>query len=145
MATVKDMLDNKGCQVWYVTPATSIKDTIKLMGAKNIGAVVVIDGSEVVGIFSERDYARRAVRLDELSLEDPVSSLMTTPVYYITPNQSVEDCMSLMTGHHFRHLPVLEDGQLSGLISIGDVVKQIIREQDQTIESLEDYIWVHMI
>ena len=145
MSTVKDILLQKGQQVWYVTPETTLRDALKLMAAKNIGAVVVLDGHDVVGIISERDYARRVVTSESLSLDDPVRTVMTAPVYYVEPDNTVEECMNLMTAKHFRHLPVMTGQDLIGLVSIGDVVKQILSEKEREIESLEDYIWVNMI
>jgi CBS domain-containing protein len=145
MSTVKDILLQKGQQVWYVTPETTLRDALKLMAAKNIGAVVVLDGHDVVGIISERDYARRVITSESLSLDDPVRTVMTAPVYYVEPGNTVEECMNLMTAKHFRHLPVMTGQDLIGLVSIGDVVKQILSEKEREIESLEDYIWVNMI
>jgi len=145
MATVKDILNQKGQQVWYVTPETTLRDALKLMAAKNIGAVIVLDGHDVVGILSERDYARKVITAESISLDEPVHTLMTSPVYYVTPDHTVEECMNLMTAKHFRHLPVISGQDVTGLISIGDVVKQILLEKEREIESLEDYIWVNMI
>ncbi len=145
MTTVNDVLRKKGDRVWYVTSSTTIQDALRLMAQKNIGAVPVIDGGHIVGIFSERDWVRKAVEADNQMLNDPVRQVMTAPVYYVTPDQTMEDCMSLMTNRHFRHIPVMEQDELVGLISIGDVVKQILVEKDEEISSLEDYIWIHMI
>jgi CBS domain-containing protein len=145
MSTVKDILMQKGQQVWYVTPETTLRDALKLMAAKNIGAVIVLDGHDVVGIISERDYARKVITSESLSLDEPVRTVMTSSVYYVTPEHTVEECMNLMTTKHFRHLPVIVGQDVIGLISIGDVVKQILSEKDREIESLEDYIWVNMI
>lgn len=145
MTTVRDVLDKKGGRVWYVTSSTTIQDALRLMAEKNIGAAPVIDGGQIVGIFSERDWARQAVLTSGITPEAPVSRIMTSPVYYVTPDQSMEDCMALMTNRRFRHLPVMENDELVGLISIGDVVKHMIVEKDEAINSLENYIWVHMI
>ncbi len=144
MATVQDLLDAKKCQVWYVSPNSPVREALKLMSDKKIGAVLVVQAGKIVGIFSERDFARRAGG-QGFSLDAPVSDLMIGSVYYVTPEQSVESCMALMTSKRFRHLPVLEHDQLIGIISIGDVVKKLLEEKDSTIQSLEDYIWVHMI
>lgn len=144
MATVKDLLEAKNTQVWYVTPNSTIGDALKLMAEQQIGAVLVVDAGKIVGMFSERDFARRAVQKDA-SMGTPVGELMAHPVYYVTPEQSVESCMALMTQKRFRHLPVIEKSKLVGVISIGDVVRQMMVERDLTIQSLEDYIWVHMI
>ena len=107
--------------------------------------MVVLDNDEVVGIFSERDYAIKAIQEDDFSLNTPVSKLMSSPVYGVSPNESVDKCMTLMTQKRFRHLPVIEGGILVGLISIGDVVKHSLSEMEKTIEDLEEYIWIHMI
>lgn len=144
MATVKDLLEAKFTQVWYVTPTSTVADALKLMAEQQIGAVLVVEAGKIVGVFSERDFARKAIRMD-IDMSTPVGELMVHPVYYVTPEQSVESCMALMTQKRFRHLPVIDQGKLVGVISIGDVVKQVLLEKDQTIQSLEDYIWVHMI
>jgi CBS domain-containing protein len=144
MATVKDLLKSKFSQVWYVTPTSSVSDALKLLSEQQIGAVLVVEAGKIVGIFSERDFARKVLS-PEVNLDTPVGDLMVRGVYYVTPDQSVESCMALMTAKRFRHLPVLEDGKLVGVISIGDVIRQIMYEKDSTIQSLEDYIWVHMI
>ena len=145
MATVRDLLREKITQVWYVTPTSSVRDALKLMAEQKIGAVLVVEAGKIVGIFSERDFARKAL-LDAINLDTPVGELMVTGVYYVTPDQSVDACMALMTARRIRHLPVLDaNNHMLGVISIGDVVKQLILEKDSTIQSLEDYIWVHMI
>lgn len=144
MATVKDLLKDKYTQVWYVTPTSTVLDALKLMAEQKIGAVLVVEAGKIVGIFSERDFARKAVD-GSVSLQSPVNDVMVGAVYYVTPDQSVESCMALMTAKRFRHLPVLDGEKLVGVISIGDVVRQLMLEKDMTIQSLEDYIWVHMI
>ncbi len=144
MAMVKDLLQAKFTQVWYVTPNSTVKDALKLMAEQQIGAVLVVEAGKIVGVFSERDFARRAIK-NGADMNTPVSELMAHPVYYVTPEQSVESCMALMTQKRFRHLPVIDQGKLIGVISIGDVVRQMLLEKETTIQSLEDYIWVHMI
>lgn len=144
MATVKDLLEAKFTQVWYVTPTSTVADALKLMAEQQIGAVLVVEAGKIVGVFSERDFARKAVQMG-IDMNTPVGDLMSHPVYYVTPEQSVQSCMALMTQKRFRHLPVIDQGKLVGVISIGDVIKQVLLEKDQTIQSLEDYIWVHMI
>lgn len=144
MATVKDLLKDKYTQVWYVTPTSTVLDALKLMAEQKIGAVLVVEAGKIVGIFSERDFARKAAD-GAVSLQSPVNDVMVGAVYYVTPDQSVESCMALMTAKRFRHLPVLDGDKLVGVISIGDVVRQLMLEKDMTIQSLEDYIWVHMI
>lgn len=146
MATVRDLLEGKGYDVWTVSPADSLRQTLRLMAEKQIGAVPVIEGGKVVGIFSERDFARHAVDFtDCLDLEIPVSTLMTHPVYYVSPEQTIDDCMAVMTAKKLRHLPVLENGQLIGLISIGDVVKHLLADKQNTIDLLEHFLWVNLI
>jgi len=144
MATVKDLLAGKFTQVWYVTPSSTVSDALKLLAEQQIGAVLVVEAGKIVGIFSERDFARKALQ-EDVNLQTPVGKLMVRGVYYVTPDQSVESCMALMTAKRIRHLPVLDDMKLVGVVSIGDVIKQVITEKDMTIQSLEDYIWVHLI
>ncbi len=145
MANVEDLLRTKGTQVWTVSPSATIADALKLMAEKNLGALVVVENELIVGIFSERDYARKAIAEDSFSLKTPIQTLMSTPVYYVTSSESVEECMALMTEKRIRHLPVIDCGRLVGLVSIGDIVKQSLSEMEKTIKDLEDYIWIHMI
>jgi CBS domain-containing protein len=140
MAIVRDLLKIKGNQVWSVAPETSVKDALKLMAGKDVGALLVMSEEKIVGIFSERDFARHMVSVDELSETMKTKDLMSQPVFFANPDQSIEECMAVMTVKHFRHLPVLEGDQLIGMISIGDVVKQLISEKETTIKGLEDYI-----
>lgn len=143
--TVKDLLQKKGNVVWTVSPETTLKEALQLMAAKHIGAVLVLEGGKTVGIFSERDYARQMASTRKITMVTPVKDLMTHPIFYVTPSESIEACLALMTSKRFRHLPVIDDNCLTGIISVGDIVKQIILERDVTIKDLEDYIWVHMI
>ncbi len=145
MATVADILKTKGSQVWTILPSATIGEALKLMAEKNLGALVVEENELILGIFSERDYARKVISNEDFSLNTPVRNLMSTPVYYVTTAEIVEGCMALMTEKRIRHLPVIECGRLVGLVSIGDVVKQSLSEMEKTIKDLEDYIWVHMI
>ena len=145
MATVRSLLAVKGNVVWSIAPDDSIRAALKLMADKDIGALLVIEHGQVSGIFSERDFARDMVSGKACSLDTPVRQAMTRPVYYVTPEQTLDECMAMMTGKRFRHLPVLENGQLVGLVSIGDLVKAILGEKDSTIQDLEYYIWVHLI
>jgi CBS domain-containing protein len=145
MTDVSKLLENKGRQVWSVAPTTSIEDALKLMAAKDVGALLVMEKGRVIGIFSERDYVRRVVSDWDCTMESPVECLMSTPVYYVHPDVTLEECMALMTAKHFRHLPVMDNNNLVGIISIGDVVKELLLEKDVSIKSLEDYIWIHMI
>jgi CBS domain-containing protein len=140
MTIVKQLLAKKGDQVWTVNPETPVLDVLRLLAEKHIGAVPVVAGDKVLGIFSERDYVRHAAATDHLGLETPIHQLMSSPIFFIGPQQSVDECMTLMTAKHIRHLPVLEDDRLVGMISIGDVVKQVIDEKETTIQDLEHYI-----
>jgi CBS domain-containing protein len=141
MTTVSQMLAGKGSAVYTITPEASVFDALALMAEKDIGALVVVEGEQVAGIFSERDYARKIVLLGKTSRETPVRDIMTPDVICVSPNQSADKCMAIMTDKHIRHLPVLaDDGRLAGVISIGDVVKAIISEQRVMINHLEDYI-----
>ncbi len=140
MKTVKDLLKGKGYDIWAVAPDDSVYDALKLMADKNVGAVLVMDADHLVGILSERDYARRVLFKGKLPEETPVREIMTEKVLWVRPDQTVEECMALMTNKRVRHLPVFEGDQLIGVISIGDVVKAIISEQEFMIEQLEHYI-----
>jgi len=140
MKTVNQLLQGKGAEVWSVSPDITVYDALVLMAEKNVGAVLVLDGGRLVGIFSERDYARKVVLRGKSSKETPVREIMTSRVVYVRPEQSVEDCMALMTDKRIRHLPVLDRDRVIGVISIGDVVKSIISEQSFMIEQLENYI-----
>ncbi len=140
MVTVKQLLDEKGNSVWSISPATSVYDALQMMADKNVGALVVTEGKTLVGIFSERDYARKVALLGRRSRELSVKEIMSSNVIHVARNDSIEHCMALMTQKHIRHLPVVEDGALVGLISIGDVVRRVIEEQQSTISHLEDYI-----
>lgn len=140
MITVSQMLREKGKQVWSVSPSTTLGEALTLMAEKGIGAVLVMEGEKIEGIFSERDFARQAVSKSGCSLDTPVRDMMTSEVFYIGPDQTTEECMALMTEKHFRHLPVMVNGKLAGLISIGDIVKWTISDKDIHIRSLENYI-----
>jgi len=123
-----------------VAPSTSVFDAVKLMAEKNIGALLVLEEQKIVGIVTERDYARKIVLMGRSSKETPVRDIMSSPVMYVRPDQTNEECMALMTDNRLRHLPVVDQGKLLGLISIGDLVKDIISEQKFIIEQLEHYI-----
>jgi len=140
MITVKQILDEKGYKVWTIPPEAKVFDALKLMAEKGVGALVVMAGDEVVGILSERDYARKIVLLGRQSQDTPVRDIMTAQVYGVNLDTTADECMALMTDKHIRHLPVCKEGKLGGVISIGDVVKAIIGHQKGTIENLENYI-----
>ncbi|HEY7378333.1 MAG TPA: CBS domain-containing protein [Steroidobacteraceae bacterium] len=140
MLTVKHLLDNKGAQVHATEPEAPVLDAIRLMAEKHVGALLVMRGAELVGIVSERDYARKVILLGRSSADTPVRQIMSSPVKTVTLAHSINDCMQLMTTERIRHLPVLENGRVVGVISIGDLVKAVIEEQQQQIEQLERYI-----
>ncbi len=140
MTTVKQLLQTKGHEVWTISPDASILAALKLMADKNVGALLVMAANEVVGIVSERDYARISAHKENFSLTTPVSEMMTRQVIYVRPEQTIQECMALMTEKRIRHLPVMADKQLVGLVSIGDVVKAIISHQEFMIDQLESYI-----
>ena len=137
---VRMILDSKSPDVWSVSPDTPVYDASSLMAEKGIGAVLVLDGEEVVGIMSERDYARKIVLKGRSSAQTPVSEIMTKNVIYVEPSQPIEEIMALMVGKHIRHLPVLENKKLVGIISISDVDRELISEQKLLIQQLESYI-----
>ena len=140
MTTIKNLLEGKGYAVWSVHPEDSVFKALELMAEKNIGAVVVKEGEELVGILSERDYARKVILKGKTPHETKVREIMTARVIGLGVDQPVGHAMALMTTHHFRHLPIYEDEALIGIISIGDVVKSIIAEQEYLIDQLENYI-----
>jgi CBS domain-containing protein len=140
MMTVKDILEAKGRDVWTVGPDAKVLDALKVMAAKRIGALVVVEKDRVVGVISERDYARKVVLLGKTSKDTLVKDIMTSPVYGVRLENTAEECMGLMTGKHIRHLPVCENSRLIGVVSIGDVVKSIMTAQKIEIENLQNYI-----
>lgn len=140
MKTVRDILNKKGSDAYSISPQATVYEALQVMADKNIGAVLVIDKGKLVGIFSERDYARKVILKGKASKETLVSDLMTKNILYVSPDKNVEDCMFLMTTKHVRHLPVMEDDRLAGIISINDVVKIIISEQKFAIDTLEKYM-----
>ena len=143
MITVSRILNEKGNRIWSVSPDTMVFDALNLMAEKNLGAVLVIEGGKIAGIFSERDYARKVILKGKSSKETLVKEIMTEDVLFVRPNHSIEECMALMTDKHIRHLPVIDGEQLVGVISIGDVVKAVISDQEYTIKQLENYITGH--
>jgi len=140
MINVRDILQEKGREIWRVSPQTSVFDALKLMADRNIGALLVLEGEKLAGIFSERDYARKVILKGKASKDTAVSEIMTAVVVTVRPSQTVEECMELMTANRIRHLPVLDGDELAGVISIGDVVKAIISDREFTIKQLENYI-----
>ncbi len=140
MASVKQLLQGKGHDVWSIGPEASVYDAIAKMAQEEVGALVVLEGELLVGVVSERDYARKVVLQGRSSRDTKTKDIMTTRVAYARPDQSVEDCMAMMTEKRIRHLPVMDGDKLLGVISIGDLVKYIIEEQKHVIEQLEQYI-----
>ncbi len=140
MATVKQLLQGKGHDIWSIGPEASVYDAIELMADKEVGALVVLEGDSLVGVLSERDYARKVVLQGRSSKGTKIKEIMTSRVVYARPKQTVEECMALMTDKRIRHLPVMDGDELLGVISIGDLVKAIIEEQQHVIEQLEQYI-----
>ena len=140
MKTVSQLLQAKGREVHSVAPDARVFDALKLMAERNVGALVVLEGTRLAGIFSERDYARKVILLGKSSHDVPVREIMTAKVITVHPGQTVEECMALMTEKRIRHLPVIEGERLVGMLSIGDLVKEVIAEQEQTIKQLESYI-----
>ncbi|MBV9281233.1 MAG: CBS domain-containing protein [Chloroflexi bacterium] len=140
MTSVAQLLDAKGHEAWSVAPDASVYDAIKMMADKGVGALLVVDGQRLVGIVSERDYARKVILRGRSSQSTPVSEIMTDRVLYVRPEQTVEQCMALMTDKRIRHLPVLKDDRIAGIVSIGDLVKSLISEKEDLIQHLENYI-----
>ena len=140
MTTVRHVLETKGRNVWSVSPDATVYEALKVMADNNVGALVVLAGDQLKGVISERDYARKVILKGKFSRETPVSEIMSTDVVTVRPEQSIEECMALMTDKRIRHLPVLEGEKLVGVISIGDVVKAIISDKEFTIKQLENYI-----
>ena len=141
MTTVADILKSKADPaVHTIGPAASVFEAVGLMAQKNIGALLVVEHDEVVGMLTERDYARKVVLMARSSRDTPLRDIMTRPVMYVRPHHTSAECMALMTENRVRHLPVMDGGKLIGLISIGDLVKDIISEQKFIIEQLEHYI-----
>ncbi len=140
MKTIKQLLAGKSYGVLCVGPEDSVYDALRLMSEKNVGSLLVMEGDKLVGIFSERDYARKVILHGKSSRETMLREIMTREVVYVTPERSVEECMALMSDKKCRHLPVLDNGRVIGLVSIGDLVKETISQQQFIIEQLEQYI-----
>lgn len=140
MVRVKQLLANKGHEVWSIEADQPVLEAIRVMAEKRIGALPVTRDGKLVGVISERDYARKVVLLGRSSDETPVAQIMSSPVVTVTPAEDVRQCMQIMTQRRIRHLPVLDDGRMIGVVSIGDLVRAVIEEQEQTIEHLERFI-----
>lgn len=138
--TVRDLLRDKGQAVWSIDVDASVLEALKIMAEKEIGALMVLDKGQLAGVMSERDYARKVILHGQSSKDTPVREIMTPKVLYVGPDQTVDECMALMSGKHVRHMPVIENDQMIGVVSIGDVVKSVISEQQFLISHLEHYI-----
>ncbi len=140
MQTVNQLLQVKGSQIFSVTPTDSVLRAIEIMATRHVGALLVMQDGALLGIISERDYARKVILKNRSSHDTPVSDIMSSPAVSVTPDDTVHHCMQLMTDGRFRHLPVVKSGRVVGMLSIGDLVKAVIQEQSQHIEQLERYI-----
>ena len=140
MRLVKHLLEGKGVAIFSVEPNTPVLEAIRVMADKTIGALLVMQGGQLVGIVSERDYARKVILKGRSSADTPVREIMTSPVSTVAPGDSVNHCMKVMTDKRFRHLPVVENGRVVGMLSIGDLVKAVIDDQAEQLEHLQRYI-----
>ena len=140
MKIIRDILQEKGSEVYAIPPHATVYEALQMLADKNVGALLVMQDDAVVGIISERDYARKVVLKGKFSKDVPVSEIMSSHILRIDPDQDVETCMELMTDKRVRHLPVVENGRVVGIISIGDIVKAIIAHKEETIAQLENYI-----
>jgi CBS domain-containing protein len=140
MKTVRNIVQHKSNSIYSVHPEASVLDALKVMMDKNISALLVMEGTDLKGIFTERDYARKIILLGKASKETKIKEVMTAKLEVVDQNSSIDYCMQIMTDKHIRHLPVIDHGKVSGMISIGDLVKFVIEDQKQTIEQLKSYI-----
>jgi CBS domain-containing protein len=140
MMSVRQLLDRKGRELFSIAPEAAVLEAIRIMADRHVGALLVMEGDAVSGIVSERDYARKVILMGRSSADTPVRDIMSAPVVTVQPETTVEKCMQLMTERRVRHLPVTEAGRVVGMVSIGDLVKAVIAEQQQQIEQLETYI-----
>jgi CBS domain-containing protein len=141
MKKVSDILNRKGSKIISVSPQTTVIDALHLMADKNIGSVLIMDGDNYLGLMTERDYSRKVILKGKSSNETIVSDIMTTDLPAVKPTDTIEQCMQLLSDKHIRYLPVFENGKLSGIVSINDVVKEIILSQEETISNLKDYLY----
>jgi len=140
MNTIEKIIGSNNSTIWTISPEDTVFDAIKKMNEKSVGALPVVENDNLIGIVSERDYARKVILQNRSSKETLVKEIMTDKVFYVRPSHKVEECMALMTKHHIRHLPVVAEGKLSGMVSVGDMVKFIISDQKFKIEQLEQTI-----
>lgn len=141
MKTVKDIFKGPAREIWSVSPRTTAYEALEVMADKDIGALLVIENKQLVGIFSERDYARKVILKGKASKDTQVGELMTQHLFYVKPENTLDECMALMTSKHIRHLPVFDNNRIMGIITIGDVVKEIISAHEMTIKDLEEFIF----
>jgi CBS domain-containing protein len=139
-ATISEILSHKGTSAWCISPEATVFQAIQMMADKNVGALLVIENDKLVGIISERDYTRKVVLKGKSSKTTAVKEILSSHVIHVTPSHTVEECMRLMTDHHFRHLPVLDGERIAGIVSIGDLVNWIISAQQSAISQLQTYI-----
>jgi len=139
MSTVRDILKSKGNEIFSIPPSSAVLDALQVMAEKGCGAILIVQDEQILGIFSERDYARRVV-LQGKTERAKITDVMTKDIFYVSPKQTADECMAQMTDKHIRHLPVVDEGKLVGVISIGDLVKTVISQQQDLIHSLENYI-----
>jgi CBS domain-containing protein len=139
-ATISEILNSKGSSAWSISPDATVFEAIQMMADKNVGALLVIENDKLVGIISERDYTRKIVIKGKASKSTAVKEILSSHVIHVTPAHTVQECLRLMTDHHFRHLPVLEGDRIAGIVSIGDLVNWIISAQTSTISQLQTYI-----
>ncbi len=140
MKKIRNILENKGHQVYCVTPETSVYDALLVMMEKNISSLLIMENEVLKGIFTERDYARKLILQGKSSKDTPIGEIMTANLYTIALNESIDHCMEMMSIHKIRHLPVIDNNRVTGMVSIGDVVRFIIEDQKRTIQQLESYI-----
>lgn len=140
MIKVKELLDRKGHELWYTSPDAMVYEALRILAEKDIGAIMVMKKDKLVGMFSERDYARKLVLKEKASKESKVKDIMSKEIVVVKPDDTIYDCMALMTNRRVRHLPVMENNRIVGLISIGDVVNAVIHDQKVIIQDLEKYI-----
>lgn len=138
--SIRQVLDEKGYQIYHITPDTIVFDAITLMAELGIGALLVIENDKVVGIFSERDYTRKVILKNRSSRDTVVREIMTEKVLFVTPDQTIDDCMALMSKHHIRHMPVMENNKPIGMLSVMDVMRNLLSEKEFIITQLENYI-----
>lgn len=140
MQNIEQLLETKGHDIWFIDPDASVYDAIEMMDKKGVGALLVMSDGDLVGVVSERDYARKVILKGRSSRETPIKKIMTTDVVCGRPDQNIEACMALMTQKRFRHLPIMHEGRVVGVVSLGDLVKAVMAQQEFVIEQLEHYI-----